>query len=295
MKNLNLCAVVVWFNPQSLEKPVSNVNSYSKFLHKVYIVDNSECDNSNIAKEIQNAVYIPLKKNTGIANALNVGCELAIKDGFEFCMTMDQDSVWEETELKKYIEKISENKNEFQNFSPVLKYSSLYSFTENLKHLLFHSKQKEFFDFQFSDRWITSGSVLNLNVWEELGKFNTELFIDEVDFDYCARFSERGFKNLCLSDVILNHNLGAQKKVLFINYGAHSDFRLYYQIRNLLYMCRVYPAYTYKYKYKYKCKLIKLTLKIILLHPLKIVSYLRLYKKAVLDSKKIFAFEAEKK
>ena len=111
MKNLNLCAVVVLFNPQSLEKPVSNVNSYSKFLHKVYIVDNSECDNSNIAKEIQNAVYIPLKKNTGIANALNVGCELAIKDGFEFCMTMDQDSVWEETELKKYIEKISENKN----------------------------------------------------------------------------------------------------------------------------------------------------------------------------------------
>ncbi len=275
---MKICAVVIWFNPEKLENVISNVNSYASLMSKVYIIDNSDSDNSALASQMKNAVYISLGKNTGIANALNVGCDSAIKDGFEWCMTMDQDSEWEVSELKKYLAEIEANKNDFQNFSPTLKFDSLYSFTQNLKNLFKKQNQKEFFDFQFDDRWITSGSVMNLSVWEKLGKFNADLFIDEVDFDYCARFSSNGNKNRCCKNVFLNHKLGETKRNLFFNYGVHSDFRLYYQIRNSFYMKKANPNYTQKYKDKYDVK--KLFVKEFLLNPLNFIHFIKIFKKA---------------
>lgn len=282
---MNICAVVVWFNSVRLKNIISDVDSYASKIGKVYIVDNSDSDNSSLAGQIKNAVYIPLLKNTGIANALNVGCERAIEDGFEWCMTMDQDSEWKSNELKKYLSVIEANSTEFQNFSPTLKYDSPYSLTGNLKHKLSCSEKKEFFDYQFDDRWITSGSVMSLLVWEKLGKFNAELFIDEVDFDYCARFSQCGMKNLCCDNVFLNHKLGETKKFLFFNTGVHSDFRFYYQIRNCIYMKKKYPEYTRKYKGRYSA--IKQIVKTILLNPLKAISYINQFRIAKKDAEKL--------
>lgn len=279
---MDVCAVVVWFNPEKLTDAAANISSYASALKKIYIVDNSSENNVHLAAQIKNSLYIPLGKNTGIANALNVGCECAIADGFHWCMTMDQDSVWNDMELKKYMATIDAQNSFFQNFSPSLKYESLYSFSMNIKNIFRNRRQTECVDFQFDDRWITSGSVMKLSVWSDLGKFNPELFIDEVDFDYCARFSEAGMKNLCCKDVVLHHTLGESKKFFFLNYGSHSNFRVYYQIRNLLYMKNTYPEYTRKYKGKYD--LIKKMTKLVFLNPFKTFSYIKLLKKAARDS-----------
>ena len=282
---MNICAVVVWFNPKELKNPVSNIMSFAIEVDRVYIVDNSSANNSELASKIQNSAYIPLLKNTGIANALNVGCEYAMKDGFEWCMTMDQDSSWNTNNLKRYMSEVKKNENNYQNFSPTLKFDYIYSFTGNLKTIFHKNKNKKFFDYQHEDRWITSGSVMNLSVWCRIGKFNHELFIDEVDFDYCARFSSEGMRNLCCKNIILNHQLGDSKKVLFINYGTHNEFRLYYQIRNLIYMKNKYPNYCYKYRKSYDLK--KIILKEIFLGSGKKMNFFRLLKKAVADSNRM--------
>ena len=291
MQKLRFCAVVVWFNPNKVENLIKNVNSYSDFADKIFIVDNSEENNSSLAQKIKNSFYIPLGKNTGIANALNVGCKKAILDGFEWCMTMDQDSAWNSKELKKYVSLIGKSESKYENFSPALNFSSLYSLSKNLKQFFRSRKQSSFFDFQFEDRWITSGSVMKLSEWEKLGGFNAELFIDEVDFDYCARFSEKGLKNLCCENVFLDHNLGSQRKLLFLKFGAHTDFRLFYQIRNSFYMQKKHPEYVRKYKNLYNTK--KTLLKAILFNPLNLFSYLRIYKTAYSSSKKLL--ETKKK
>lgn len=51
-------------------------------------------------------IYIPLFENTGIARALNIGCEKALSDGFSWGMTMVQDSFWNLNQLKNYITEI---------------------------------------------------------------------------------------------------------------------------------------------------------------------------------------------
>lgn len=146
---MKLCALVVWFNPEKLENPLERIRSYSSFVEKVYIVDNSEKDNSFLASKIENAIYIPLMKNTGIAHALNVGLKKAIADGFEWCITMDQDSVWEKEEIQKYIKIAEENKNEYQNFSPAIRGKFYPSLLGIIKRKLLHKPLKFWEEFQF--------------------------------------------------------------------------------------------------------------------------------------------------
>ena len=79
---MKLTSVIVWYNPLELKSPhsaVANIHTYSAQFDKVYIVDNSNTDNSKIAQKISNAVYIPLMKNYGIAYALNRGFEKAME------------------------------------------------------------------------------------------------------------------------------------------------------------------------------------------------------------------------
>jgi len=96
---MRLSAVTIWYNPDS--SAVENVLSYCVLMERVYIVDNSPTDNSRLSSKIKNAVYIPNLKNKGIASALNTGCAMASEDGFEWIMTMDQDSSWEKAEIEK--------------------------------------------------------------------------------------------------------------------------------------------------------------------------------------------------
>lgn len=49
-----IVAVVVWYNPQ--KNFVDNILSYSKYVSRVYIIDNSKNDNTVLAEKIENAV-----------------------------------------------------------------------------------------------------------------------------------------------------------------------------------------------------------------------------------------------
>lgn len=167
---MKICAVVVWFNPEKLKNPVENVKSYSKFVEKVYVVDNSENNNSSLVAKIRNAEYIPLYKNTGIAHALNVGCNAAIKGGFELCLTMDQDSFWNEDEIKKYFSVIETEKDGYENFSPTIRRELFPSVLGDIKRKILHRKSFKFSDnFQHPDRFITSGSVMKLSALKIAG------------------------------------------------------------------------------------------------------------------------------
>lgn len=90
-------------------------------MDKVYIIDNSSNNNSSLIKIIPNAVYIPNYNNLGIAKALNQGCEAAKQDGFDWVLTMDQDSFFEETQLNKFISIFNDSTlsdNSIKSFAP---------------------------------------------------------------------------------------------------------------------------------------------------------------------------------
>lgn len=244
---LDFSAVVIWYNPKKFKDDgaVKNILSYSNFCKTVYIIDNSDIDNSDLAKEIQNSVYVPNKKNLGIATALNQGCSLAKNGGFVWCMTMDQDSNFDKEQLEKYISlaetySCEENiksftlmeKNIGKDIKPLIWYFKHYVFGE-IKRKISKPKSEIIPDKQFVDRTITSANIINLISWEKVGKFDDQLFIDEVDHDFCIRLKLNKYDILKFNTCYFNHSLGEKKLTIFPKIQYESDFRLFYIFRNL--------------------------------------------------------------
>ena len=71
---ISIASVTVWFNPQNMDTPTASqaVTSYSSRMGKIYIVDNSDSDNHELAEKIPNSVYIPntLMKPTDFNGAI---------------------------------------------------------------------------------------------------------------------------------------------------------------------------------------------------------------------------------
>ncbi len=96
------CGCVVLFNPD--DSVINNIKSYINQLEYLYIIDNSPIDHSEwIKQNLRNASYqyYGFKENLGLAFALNYACKKAIKDGFDYILTMDQDSIFENNSVEK--------------------------------------------------------------------------------------------------------------------------------------------------------------------------------------------------
>lgn len=246
-------AVVILYKPT--EKYINNILTYNNFFDKIYIIDNSFEDNSNLVSKINNGMYVSNKKNLGIAKALNIGCQLAFKDGFEWCMTMDQDSFWKIEDLENYFKYIKNNIYDKKNisFAPNTERTdeklSIYS---ELKRKVFKIKNNELINNKKNNtenvlKVICSGNFFNLSIWNDIGKFNEDLFIDEVDFDFCYRLKRNNFNIIQFNFIKLNHNYGDNIKTIFPKLIKHDGYRIYYIIRNMLITKKNYPEYTENY------------------------------------------------
>ena len=239
---MKIPATVIWYNPDN--ENINNIKTYINYVEKIYIIDNSMKSNMKLSSSLNNdkIEYVYNNKNLGIAKALNFACEKAINDGFEWILTMDQDSSFDSDGIKKYFETFDnmENKN-IGIFSP--------------RHIL-KNDTKEFdesSDFLEVDHVMTSGNLLNLSVWEKIGKFDENLFIDEVDSEICFRIIESGYKVIQLNKIRMFHELGNLEKRNFftrkISVLNHNHIRKYYIMRNKFYMLKKYKKYRLRYIY----------------------------------------------
>lgn len=240
--------VVIWFNPS--ESCVCNILTYLNVVDKLCIVDNSTNDNIELLQDIDRSkiIYIPNYENYGIARALNIGCELLVNDGYQWCMTMDQDSSWETHNLDIYIENSKEKSKLYDNiksFCPSFHMEE--SVLRTIKNKFLKVKGKA--EFSFVKRCICSGNIIELNEWKLLGGFNETLFIDEVDHEYCFRLCKHGFQILQFNNIFMNHVLGTPRRTL-IGFESHSPIRVYYIFRNMFYVMEKYPEYAKEFEYK---------------------------------------------
>lgn len=234
-----IAAMVVWYNPDAEIK--KNIKSYINEVDKLYIIDNSFNNNYMLLEnEDSKIVYLPQYKNLGISKALNIGCELAIQEGFDWILTMDQDSVFCENSFFKIKKFLEDNNNE--NVGIICpRYHYIH---EKLK-----GESKKNIELK---KVITSGNLLSLNAYKNVGKFNENFFIDQVDFEYCMRLIKKNYKIVQESNSILLHSLGNSKKINIFNLfeidtSNHSPARRYYMTRNTMYMTKMHPEIKIKY------------------------------------------------
>ncbi len=261
---LNCCAVVIWYTKDENEcnSAMRAVLSYASFFKTVYIIDNSASDNVSYANQIKNTVYVPNKANLGIATALNQGCELAKNSGFEWCMTMDQDSIFESEQLAKYLELVENNLADTSIKSFSIRQNDfgdeVISVSKWIRCNILSPVKRKFIkvvpykaqDIEFVNHTITSANIINLSAWEEVGKFDDKLFIDEVDVDFCIRLRIRNYNILHFNICYVNHKLGEKRFSIFSKIQYESDFRLFYIFRNLMIENKRYGKLPFVKNYK---------------------------------------------
>ena len=229
---MKLSGVVVLYNPN--EKMLENIKTYIKNIEKLFIVDNSldsnfEKINLKLFDDIKKIKYIPNYENKGIAYALNIGIKESLKEGYEYLLTMDQDSFFEGDAFKKYLSLIEKD----------LFNGNLYGVsTINEKKDLELEKE----DFSCVEMLISSGMIIDLKILEKVGLFNEDFFIDEVDNEFCYRVKNCGYIIKKANKIFLNHKLGNLRKHLFNTKVAHHNYiRKYYIFRNRFYITKMYP------------------------------------------------------
>ena len=91
---MKFLAVIITYNPD-VERLTENIKAISQQTDKVLLVDNGSEDKLFLSKLsfIYNTAVISNEKNKGIAYALNQGMKYAYQNGYEWAITLDEDSV----------------------------------------------------------------------------------------------------------------------------------------------------------------------------------------------------------
>lgn len=229
---MKLAAVVTVYHPD--EKVLGNIQTYAAAVESVFVMDNTEHENTAFAwqvSEITNVRYHKFEENMGIALRLNQACEMAQKIGCDWILTMDQDSSFSENEFIRYkalaTSYFAKNANTgifAVNFQPEI--------TPKVA-----GPQKIL-------STITSGSIVNLKAHEKIGGYDEKLFIDLVDAEFCYRLNSYGYDAIMFADIVLNHMLGqfvagrSLKNLKISNRRIHSPIRIYYITRNSLWLLK---------------------------------------------------------
>jgi rhamnosyltransferase len=226
-------AGIISFNPE-IKRLKENICAITIQCDCLYLIDNGS-GNINDVVELLNKIndekitLIRNNKNEGIARALNQLCEIALGNGYEWIITLDQDSVCPlnlAVQYKRYI-----SGSGIGMLCPLI--------VDRNKNINKKIKRNKTTDIS---ECITSGSMLNLFVWRKIGGFDEYMFIDGVDFDICHRIKKEGYRIIQINEVCLLHELGhiTTHKILFLNVIVknHTAFRKYYIARNTIYLAK---------------------------------------------------------
>lgn len=222
---LKIAGVVTLYYP--IEKYLKNIDLYLDELDKLYIIDNTP--NSSINQEILNNKKIEYLSfdNIGVAKALNLGAKKAQDAHYKWLLTLDQD-----TKITGKI--IKEMKKVIQNEVS----EDIGIVTPWHKTKLRVEKPKVRID--YPQDVMTSGNMLNLNIWKKIGKFNEDFFIDGIDIEYGLRLKKNGYKIMRLNYLEIEHDLG---DIFYVGNKLctnHSGLRRYYMNRNYHYIYDLY-------------------------------------------------------
>jgi rhamnosyltransferase len=228
---MKLAGIVILYDPP--ENVFCNIATYIDDVEILFIFDNSPVYNNCIpAKYTEKVVYTHTGVNEGIAKCLNQALNFSKEAGIEYLLTMDQDSSFNEGDMDQYLKLLNQEVNS----------ETISMF--GIRYYPIKKSEKE--ETVYNHLLITSGSIINVNAALKIGGFDENLFIDGVDTEFCLKSYRNGFRSVCYNQICLKHLLGEEKKVLTPllknKYRKfHNPTRLYYIVRNHLYLRNKYP------------------------------------------------------
>jgi rhamnosyltransferase len=257
-KKENICAIVICYHPEASIK--QKIGELLKQVDRVIVIDNGSCNHEKdyLHEVSRNCSQIDLifnEENAGQSQALNTGIKQAKELDYRWVMTMDQDSLvapgMVENMCRVY-EKFTLHDKHVVSLCPVLaSYDGVSPPTDEELQLRSFSGKKISGIYSWIKIVITSGNLLDISIFDKIGFFEEDFFIDYVDQEFSLRIFNAGYKAIQVNNAVLYHNLGnttehyfCGKKLLVAN---NSSLRTYYFYRNGLAVYRKYIFQDFKW------------------------------------------------
>ena len=256
-----LCILVLYKPTPSLLGQV--VEAIIHQVDKIWISDNTPGGYDGISaitnKNNGKIVYSEMNGNIGIAAAQNAGIKYAVDNEYDFVYFLDQDSISAEGIAKGLVDgyKLLSGKGvKIGGVGPL-----------PINRITGKDYPIDIIGRPFNDNvnifeardLMNSASLINVDLFREVGMMDEFLFIDGVDYELCWRATSNAqYRFFILQSIKLSHQLGeGDKRLMGAPVKISTPFRTYYQFRNyFILLCRGYVPVTWKIKngIKYLCK-----------------------------------------
>lgn len=224
-----VCAIVVTHNPG--EGFAERIERFLAEFPAVYVIDNASHDlslNATPALTVRRN-----QANEGIAKALNQGFSDALADGYEWAITLDQDS-----EPAPHFLAAMLMQAESLGLPPFLLGAN---FWDVHRKRLACPIPSERIDPVPQTTLITSGMMLPTRFALEIGGYDEAYFIDSVDHEFCLRAARHGAQVAITATELMAHTIGCSARAagwVRALATSHPPWRKYYMARNTLWTIR---------------------------------------------------------
>lgn len=247
-----ICAGIVLYEPE-INLLKRNIKKVLPQVEEMYLFDNGSKNSKEVYREIKKSFptinYFQSHKNKGIAYGLNWLLKKADQQGYDWCLTLDQDSICSSNMISEYRKYI--NYKDVGIISPFVLNNSKISLEE-----YFNLKLPDYEYIKDPMDCITSGSLTNVKIFKKLGGVNSKLFIDFVDSELNCKILDANYKILRANKAFLIQQMGKAHPVKLFSWlhkktnkeifrklkvaTVYTDQRLYYSARNSKYIRKKY-------------------------------------------------------
>jgi rhamnosyltransferase len=241
----SIAAIVVAYCPDALK-----INKLIAVLggecETVYILDNGGGREAITAPPAMGGVLqiVDMGGNRGLGEALNRGFRLAAAAGFTYVTTFDQDSApaaGQITALVSAFEALSSAGAKIAVVGPrIVDLRGAAGLEHHFVHRVIGwptaSPCSAGVRCVATDFLITSGSVISVSAYADVGQYDAGLFVDYTDMEWCFRALSCGYRLFGICTITMHHELstGALASPLGMTILGYSPIRRYYYARNVL-------------------------------------------------------------
>jgi rhamnosyltransferase len=237
MTERSVCAVTVTYHPSA--EMLKNFSSVVEQVQGMVVVDNGssagEIDMLRKACGVLGFRLIENAENLGIAEGLNQGVRWAQSNNYPWVILFDQDSLVD----AGFIAHMFEAWDSHPERERVASIHPRYMDPETGCGPVVRRARDGGPVIS-----MTSGALMPMWIFDKIGWFASEYFIDWVDIEYCFRIRAAGYLIADSPHAILLHAPGHSESKRFLGVGFrpthHSSMRRYYMSRNRIAVFRKY-------------------------------------------------------
>jgi len=234
-------AVIVAYHPHA-DRLGRLISELDKQVARMVVINNGPASSLTLQARPRLEV-IQTDGNLGVAAAINLGVDRLRSAALEDALLLDQDSAINDdlaTTLLEHLERERRDGRQVAAIGPSIhdhddrQPAPFIRFRLPLNQRL---RQEE--GCVACDYLITSGCLIDLAHWQDIGPMREAWFIDNIDLEWCFRARRKGYEILGCFDAHLDHRIGERHRLFgLIPYRRHDPERLYTMMRNRIFLYR---------------------------------------------------------